>query len=83
MIRDEENKSSSNNVDRDEDIKKYNFAVKIREEKFLLMFDTLWFEMILIILVHRNSIKLVIFYEFPLLIETCQYPGNFLLLDNS
>lgn len=41
MIGDEENKSSSYDINCDEDIKEYDFTVKIREEKFLLMFDTL------------------------------------------
>ena len=83
MIGNKENESSANNIDCEEDIKENDFAIKVREKQFLLMFDALGFKMFLVCLIHGNGVKLVIFYKFPLFIETCQYPGNFFLLDNS
>lgn len=83
MIRDEENKSCCNHVNANKDVKEYNFAVKVSEEEFLLVFYILGFKSILVVLLHGDGVKLIIFDKLPLLIETGQYPGNFLFLNNS
>lgn len=83
MIREEKNKSCCNDVNANKDVKEYNFAVKVSEEKFLLVFDILGFKSILVVLLHGDGVKLIIFDKLPLLIETGQYPGNFLFLNDS